>query len=232
MRSLCLAALTLLGALLLESDPVAAQPAPSRQAAPKPAPAAPRPTPAARRRPAAPKPNPADAAFMAGMMHHHAQALVMSRMAPTHDASDAVQRLAARIINAQQDDIALMTQWLKERGLPVPDVNDASGTGGHAMHDMPGMSHGATMMPGMLSPEQLQRLDAARGVEFDRLFLAGMIQHHQGATVMVKELITHDGAAQDRTVFKFAADVNVDQTTEIERMRLLLADVLIEKRGP
>lgn len=181
---------------------------------------------------AAPKAHPADAAFMAGMIHHHAQAITMSRLAPSHGATDAVQTLAARIINAQKDDIALMSQWLREHQLAVPDPLAPAAKGMAGMsHDMPGMSHDV-MMPGMLTPAQMQALDAAKGPDFDRLFLSGMIQHHQGATAMVKELLSHDGAAQNREVFKLAADVNVDQTTEIERMRKMLANLMFERRAP
>ena len=168
---------------------------------------------------------------MAGMIHHHAQAITMSRLAPTHGASDAVQTLAARIINAQKDDIALMQQWLREHQLAVPNPRTpAKGMAGMS-HDMPGMAHDV-MMPGMLTPAQMQALDAAKGADFDRLFLSGMIQHHQGATAMVTELLSHDGAAQNREVFKLAADVNVDQTTEIERMRKMLGALMFERRAP
>lgn len=162
---------------------------------------------------------PADVRFMSDMIHHHAQALVMAGMAPTHGASPSIRTLAARIINAQQDEIHLLQQWLRDRNQPVPDVPPAGS----------GMAHGAEhaahapMMPGMLTPEQLQQLNAARGPEFDRLFLTFMIQHHQGAIEMVDELFATDGAAQDAQVFRIASDIQVDQRTEIERMKLMLA---------
>ena len=105
----------------------------------------------------------ADVRFMSGMIGHHAQAIVMSRWAPTHGASSAVRTLAERIINAQQDEIATMRQWLRDRGQPVPDP------GAGMMTDMPGMQH-ETLMPGMLTEAQMHKLDAARGTEFDRLF--------------------------------------------------------------
>ena len=179
-----------------------------------------------------PRPHPADAAFMSGMIHHHAQAITMSRLAPTNGASDAVQVLAGRIINAQKDDIALMQQWLREHNLVVPDPLAPAAKGVEGMsHDMPGMAH-EVMMPGMLTPAQMKALDGATGADFDRLFLSGMIQHHQGATAMVQELLSHDGAAQNREVFKLAADVNVDQTTEIERMRKMLGALMFERRAP
>ena len=175
----------------------------------------------------------ADAQFMTHMIHHHSQAIVMARMAPTHGASPSVQTLASRIINAQLDEIATMQTWLRDRLQPVPQPDTMPRMAGmqHDMsgmhHDMGGMQHGDTsatsaMMPGMLTPAQLAQLDSARGPEFDRLFLTFMIQHHSGATQMVKDLFGTYGAAQDETVFKFASDVNVDQTTEIARMRRML----------
>jgi len=159
---------------------------------------------------------PADVHFVTGMIGHHAQALVMSDLAPSHGASARVRTLASRIINAQRDEIALMQQWLRDRGQPVPEVHIAG-------LDM--MVHGpehAMDMPGMLTREQLEELDAARGVDFDRLFLTYMIQHHQGAVTMVHSLFATDGAGQDEAVFKLASDIQVDQITEIERMKLML----------
>ena len=179
----------------------------------------------------------ADIDFMSGMIHHHAQAIAMSQWAPTHGASAEVQRLAARIINAQRDEIGTMQRWLRVRNQSVPEpghddmVMDSTvhggmagmhgmhqGGGAHAMHEM--------LMPGMLTEAQMKELDAARGREFDRLFLTFMIQHHTGAVSMVKDLFGTYGAAQDELVFKFANDVNVDQTTEIARMRKMLAAVI------
>lgn len=167
----------------------------------------------------------ADAQFMSSMIGHHGQAVEMSRLAPDRGASPAVQRLADRIINAQQDEIATMQHWLRDRGLPAPEPGDASH---HAGMQHAGMDHGApgmASMPGMLTPAQMAQLTAARGPEFDRLFLTYMIQHHRGATSMVQRLFGSYGAAQDETVFKFASDVNVDQITEIERMQRMLADL-------
>ena len=154
----------------------------------------------------------ADIRFMSTMIHHHAQALVMAKWASTHGASPEVLRLTQRIIIGQTDEIALMSRWLADRGQPVPEPNPA----GHVMQ-MGGATH-TMLMPGMLTERQMAELDAGRGPEFDRLFLTFMIQHHRGAVQMVQELLAHRGAANDETVFKFAADVNVDQTTEINRM--------------
>jgi len=176
----------------------------------------------------------ADVHFMSAMIGHHAQALVMARWAPDHGASPSVRTLAERIINAQQDEIATAQRWLRDRRQPVPEASatgmammmDSSASSGHAHagHEMP--------MPGMLTAAQLKQLDQARGPEFDRLFLTFMIQHHRGAVTMVKALFATDGAGQDETVFKFASDVNVDQSTEIERLQKMLAGLLFEKRAP
>jgi len=160
---------------------------------------------------------PADVEFMTGMIGHHTQALVMSAMAPTHGASPAVRTLCARIINSQQDDIALMQRWLRDRGQPVPEVHF---DGTNVM--MHGPEHAMHMMPGMLTPAQLDSLAAGQGTEFDRLFLKFMIQHHSGALTMVHELFATDGAGQDEAIFKFASDVQVDQGTEIARMQRML----------
>ena len=153
----------------------------------------------------------ADAQFMTGMIGHHAQAVLISGWAPSHGASQSIVLLTERIVVGQQDEIALMTRWLKDRGEPVPDPSHA-----HA-----GMDHGAHM-PGMLSAEQLAALDAARGPEFDRLFLTYMIQHHLGAIVMVDQLFATQGAGQDEATFRLASDIYAAQTTEIRRMQLML----------
>jgi uncharacterized protein (DUF305 family) len=147
------------------------------------------------------------------MIHHHAQAIVMARWAPTHDASRSVGILCERIINAQSDEITLMSNWLRDRNQPVPEP-----TAGPMKMTMNGMEH-EMLMPGMLSDEQMKQLDAARGGEFDRLFLRFMIQHHNGAITMVNELFASPGAGQDEFVFKFASDVYADQGTEIDRMQ-------------
>ncbi|MCU0619297.1 MAG: DUF305 domain-containing protein, partial [Gemmatimonadaceae bacterium] len=167
---------------------------------------------------------PADVRFMSDMIHHHAQAVTMSRWAATHGASKAVQVLAGRIINAQLDDITTMTTWLRDRRQPVPAVHDMGGAlMVHADGDHDG--HAGHAMAGMLSDDEMRALDAARGGDFDRRFLEGMIRHHQGAVTMVDALFATDGAARDEQVFKFASDVQVDQSTEIARMELMLAAV-------
>ena len=159
----------------------------------------------------------ADVEFMTDMIHHHAQALVMGRMARTHDASGPIQVLAERIIVGQNDEIAIMQRWLGDQGQPAPDPALGTSHGEHATH-----------MPGMLTQEQLSKLDAARGAEFDRLFLTYMIQHHQGALTMVEELFDTYGAAQGDMVFKIASDIGADQTSEIDRMRSMLREMVFE----
>jgi uncharacterized protein (DUF305 family) len=155
----------------------------------------------------------ADVHFMSAMIAHHAQAIDIARWAPTHGASSSLQVLAERVINAQQDEIAVMQTWLRDRRLPVPEPQamGAMATGQHQHR-----------MAGMLTAEQLKQLDEARGREFDRLFLTLMIQHHRGAVTMVEELFHSQGAALDDTVYKLASDISADQSSEIERMQKML----------
>jgi uncharacterized protein (DUF305 family) len=162
---------------------------------------------------------PADVAFLSGMIVHHRQAILMAGWAPTHDAGPALRALCERILVSQRDEIATMTRWLTVHGAAP---SDGSRSAGHAMAGMPGMDE-ATPMPGMLSPDQLAQLDAARGPAFDQLFLTFMIQHHQGALTMVDRLFGAQDAAQDPYVFQAASDISADQTAEIDRMRRMLA---------
>ncbi|HET7584749.1 MAG TPA: DUF305 domain-containing protein [Gemmatimonadaceae bacterium] len=168
----------------------------------------------------------ADIRFMSGMIAHHAQAIVMARWAPTHGASQTVQTLCARIINAQQDEIRTMQGWLRDRMLPVPEARPMP-----MKMVMNGQEH-MMLMPGMLTDEQMHQLDAARGPEFDQLFLKFMIQHHTGAVSMVRDLFATNGAAQDELVFKLANDIQVDQKTEIKRMQRMLVDATLGSDEP
>jgi uncharacterized protein (DUF305 family) len=161
----------------------------------------------------------ADVEFMSGMISHHAQAIKMAGWAKSHDASPALIRMAERIVVGQADEIALMQSWLRDRRQPVPDADPAGMKMKHG-----DMEH-VMLMPGMLTDEQMKQLDAARGKEFDRLFLTSMIQHHRGAIDMVRRLFSAHGAAQDETVFKFANEVEIDQTEEIQRMQLMLLEL-------
>jgi uncharacterized protein (DUF305 family) len=151
----------------------------------------------------------ADVQFMQGMIGHHAQALEMTELLATRTNSDDMRKLALRIEQSQTDEIEMMQEWLKRRGAPLPDP--------HAHH------HGGKLMPGMLTADEMARLAAAKGDEFDRLFLELMIKHHEGALVMVKELFASPGAGQESEIFAFASDVDSDQRMEIDRMSAMLA---------
>ena len=158
----------------------------------------------------------ADVNFMSGMIPHHAQAVIMAGWAPSHGARKDVAILCERIVVGQADEIRSMQQWLGDRSLPVPDAKST-----RMKMKMNGMEH-EMLMPGMLTDEEMAALDRARGPEFDRLFLTGMIKHHQGAIDMVDVLFKSYGAAQDEMVFKFASDVYADQSIEIDRMQEML----------
>ena len=153
----------------------------------------------------------ADVRFMQGMIGHHAQAVEMVALVATRTASEDLRRLALRIEVSQKDEMLMMREWLTRRGEPLPDP--------HAHH----MAHG--QMPGMLTAEQMSQLAAARGAAFDRLFLAGMIQHHEGAVTMVKELFATPGGGQEPDLFDFASDVEADQAMEIARMGAMLKEL-------
>lgn len=162
----------------------------------------------------------ADVKFMTGMIAHHAQALVMSRLAPENNASAEIQRLAARIINAQKDEISSMQRWLRDREQPVPEIQIE---GLNLIVEIEGEPYTSyKKMHGVLSQEQIEELASASGSEFNRLFLKYMIEHHSGAVHMVDNLFGTDGAAQDEEAFRLASDIQVDQRTEIERMNLML----------
>ena len=160
---------------------------------------------------------PADVRFMQGMIGHHAQALEMAALLPSRTSREEMKLLAKRIEVSQADEIAMMQKWLRARGEPVPDE--------HAHH-----AHGATLMPGMLTADEMQRLAAAKGVEFDRLFLEYMIKHHDGALVMVKELFATPGAGQESSIYAFASDVDADQRMEIDRMGAMLNAIMKERK--
>ncbi len=136
----------------------------------------------------------------------------MVALVRTHSTWDDLHKLALRIDVSQADEIKMMEEWLRTRGQEVP--------GPHAMH-----MHGATLMPGMLTEEEMARLAAASGREFDRLFLEGMIKHHGGALTMVEELFGNPGAGQESEMFAFASDVEADQKMEIQRMALMLKEL-------
>jgi uncharacterized protein (DUF305 family) len=161
-----------------------------------------------------------DVRFMQQMIHHHAQALEMTRLVPARTPHEGLRLLAERIEVSQRDEIQQMQHWLRDRGheAPAPDPHRGHGSAHH---------HAA--MSGMLTHEQLTRLEAARGAEFERLFLEFMILHHQGALTMVAELFAGRGAAQDSEAFHLASEIESDQRLEIARMQQLLATFLADQ---
>lgn len=173
------------------------------------------PVPAQATRPA-PAPNPGDVHFLSGMIHHHAQAISMSALVPDRASNPSIGVLAERIRVSQTDEILLMQQWLRDQGAPVPEATPGPM---RMMHD--GMAHDM-LMPGMLTEAQMAQLEAARGAEFDRLFLEFMIMHHEGALGMVNELFATPGAANDDFIYKMASDTYADQGSEIDRMQQML----------
>jgi len=167
-----------------------------------------------------PPASPKDTEFMQGMIMHHAQAVEMTAMIPSHTPNKSLRLLGARISNSQSDEIKFMKRWLVARGKSVPEPMSTM----PAMN-MPGMdmSHDSMpLMPGMLTPEQMEVLSKAKGREFDHLFLTGMIQHHNGALIMVKDLFDTAGAGQDAELFNFATDVDSGQRAEIRIMQNML----------
>jgi len=159
----------------------------------------------------------ADIEFMQGMIMHHAQAVEMTALIPSHTQNPGVRSLGARISLSQSDEMKFMKRWLAARGQPesmampgMPDM-DMSGNPMHAM-------------PGMLTPEQMDALRKASGAQFDYLFLTGMIQHHNGALIMVKDLFDHPGAGQDAELFDFATDADNTQRAEIKIMQNMLKE--------
>jgi len=159
-----------------------------------------------------PERSPADVEFMQGMIMHHGQAVEMTGLIPTHTDNTELQMLGARISRSQAEEMKFMQRWLLARGEPVS----------MAMPGMPEMDrHGQPMhaMPGMLTAEQMAALRQAQGAEFDRLFLAGMIQHHNGALTMVQELFDTPGAGQDADLFE-----DNSQRAEIKIMQNMLKE--------
>ena len=155
---------------------------------------------------------PADVKFMQGMIGHHAQAVEMVALINDRTATPALKQLGLRIQVSQEDEMNMMRSWLQARGEKIP--------GPHSHHEPGGF------MPGMLTAEEMQQLANAKGKEFDRLFLQGMIKHHAGAITMVDELFKTPGAGQDGEIFAFASDVDSDQRMEIERMGLMLRELM------
>ena len=159
----------------------------------------------------------ADVEFMQGMIMHHAQAVEMTALIPSHTENRDLRLLGARISHSQSDEIKFMKHWLAARGEPT-----SIPAKGMAGMDMSGDS--MALMPGMLTAEQMEALRKAKGTGFDQLFLTGMIQHHNGALTMVKDLFDTAGAGQDAEMFGFATDVDTGQQAEIKIMQSMLGE--------
>ena len=171
--------------------------------------------------------SPKDVEFMQGMIMHHAQAVEMTALIESHTENKELRRLGARISQSQSDEMKFMKRWLEARGETVsPSLQGMPGM------DMPGhdMSSHQMLMPGMLTPKQMDALRKAKGAEFDQLFLRGMIQHHDGALMMVKDLFNTAGAGQDADVFNFATDVDSSQRAEMRIMQTLLGEKPVEEK--
>jgi uncharacterized protein (DUF305 family) len=154
----------------------------------------------------------ADIKFMQGMIGHHAQAVEMVDLLMRNSNNPTMKNLGMRIKVSQDDEMNMMRSWLKDHGAAVP--------GPHSHHEPGGF------MPGMLTSEEMTQLGNAKGVEFDRLFLMGMIKHHGGAITMVEELFKSPGAGQEGGIFAFASDVDADQRMEIDRMGAMLKEIM------
>jgi len=175
--------------------------------------------------------SPADVRFMQGMIMHHAQAVEMTALIESRTTTKDLRSLAARISHSQSDEIKFMKRWLEARGEPISAMMPEM----PGMHmpgmDMSGHSSHSMLMPGMLTQKQMAALKRAKGQEFDLLFLTGMIQHHGGALIMVKDLFDTAGAGQDAELFNFATDVDSGQRAEIRIMQSMLREKpLKEKR--
>ena len=165
----------------------------------------------------------ADVEFMQGMIMHHAQAVEMTALIASHTENKVLRSLGAKISSSQSDEIKFMQRWLAARGEPI-----SMATQGMPGMDMPRQP--MALMPGMLTPEQMEALRKARGAEFERLFLNGMIQHHNGALIMVKDLFDTAGAGQDAELFNFATDVDTGQRAEIRIMQNMLERKPLEEK--
>jgi len=160
-----------------------------------------------------------DVEFMQGMIMHHAQAVEMTALIESRTENKELRLLGARISHSQSDEMNFMKRWLTLRGepisMPMPGMEDM---------DPADMEHHHMMMPGMLTRKQMAELKKAKGAEFDTLFLKGMIQHHNGALIMVKDLYDTAGAGQDAELFNFATDVDSGQRAEINIMQSMLGE--------
>ena len=173
--------------------------------------------------------SPADVRFMQGMIMHHAQAVEMTALIESHTANSNLRSLGARISHSQSDEIKFMKRWLEARGEPISPMMPEMPGMDMSSHSMDIASH-SMLMPGMLTEKQMEALKKAKGEEFDRLFLTGMIQHHGGALIMVKDLFDAAGAGQDAELFNFATDVDSGQRAEIRIMQTMLGEKPLEEK--
>ena len=214
-RTLAIASLTCLFSLTLcaQQAPVVVQPG---------APGQPTKSLPASTRATLPPQSAKDVEFMQGMIMHHAQAVEMTALIESHTQNKELRTLGARISRSQSDEMDFMRRWLTVRGESTS----------MPMHHMPGMdmSSHSMMMPGMLTEKQMAALRKAKGKEFDRLFLTGMIQHHNGALIMVKDLFDTAGAGQDAELFNFVTDVDSGQRAEIKIMQTMLGEKPVEEK--
>jgi len=157
-----------------------------------------------------------DIEFMQGMIMHHGQAVEMTALIEARTENKELRLLGARISHSQAEEIKFMQRWLEARGkpttMPMPSM----------MPDMAMPMNHEMLMPGMLTKAQMEALRKAKGKEFDRLFLEGMIQHHGGALTMVKDLFDTAGAGQDAVLFNFTTDIDSGQRAEIRIMQGML----------
>jgi uncharacterized protein (DUF305 family) len=175
----------------------------------------------------------ADVEFMQGMIQHHAQAVEMTAMIELHTQNKDLRLLGAKISSSQSDEIKFMKRWLAARGESIPKTTSNTAAMDMPGMDMPGMNmphNSMAMMPGMLTPQQMEALRKAKGADFDRLFLSGMIQHHNGALIMVKDLFDTAGAGQDAELFNFATDADNTQRAEIKIMETMLKKQTSEEK--
>ena len=162
----------------------------------------------------------ADVDFMQGMIMHHSQAVGMTALIPSHTDNKDIRLLGAKISSSQSDEIKFMQRWLAARG-------ESTSMAMPGMSGMDASGKPMALMPGMLTPEQMEALRNAKGADFDHLFLVGMIQHHNGALIMVKDLFDTAGAGQEADIFNFATDADNTQRAEIKIMQSML-----EKKSP
>jgi len=174
--------------------------------------------------------SPADVRFMQGMIMHHAQAVEMTALIESHTVNKNLRSLGARISSSQSDEIKFMKRWLEARGEPISPMMPEMPGMDMSMNKSMDMSSHSILMPGMLTEKQMEALKKAKGEEFDRLFLTGMIQHHGGALIMVKDLFDTAGAGQDAELFNFATDVDSGQRAEIRIMQTMLGEKPLEEK--